>query len=265
MLKLEIRKIVSRNNFFIVLLIMFVAVVADFIITCKCYYGAELSYVRSAYRCTIIQNDIGLISSQCFNTLLPILACMVASDFYYEEYSLGITNCIFTRCKKNTNIICKISAIMLVVFLLVFSMLILNLGLCLTAFPIQGHYSSNTTYLTITTPDKTRILSWFEAFHPYWNIIIFMFIRGCIASLLAGFAFALSLFHKCNRYIILLSGFIYFILYTNVSVLLPGDLLSVEIMGTNTYGSVWAIWLFCLLSFLFIVILIKFGKKRETY
>lgn len=265
LLRYEIQKIVNRKQFYLVLFILFIAVVADFLVTCKCYYGAELLYVRSAYRCTIIKNDIGLISSQCFSTLLPILVCMVASDIYYEEYTLGITNCLYTRCKKQKNIRCKVVAIMLVVFLMSLGMLLFSLGLCSATFPIQGHYSSNTTYLTITTPEQNRILSWFEAFHPYWNLVIFMIIRSCIAALLAAFAFTVSLFQKFNRYIVLLSGFLYFILYTNITVIFENEFMNTDVMGINTYGSIWAILLFCLITFLFVLIFSWAGARKETY
>lgn len=264
MLRYEIKKIVDRKQFWLVLFILFIAVIADFIVTCKCYYGTELGYVRSAYRCTIIHNDIGLISSQCFSTLLPILACMIASDIYYEEYTSGITNFLYTRDKKKKNIRCKMVAIMLVVFTMFFGMLLLSLGLCVVAFPIQGYYSTNTTYLTLTTPDPTRVLSWFETYHPYWNIIIFMLIRSCIAALLASFSFGLSLFHKWNRYVILLAGLIYEIVYSNVTGIFDNEFINTDIMGINTYGSIWAIFAFCMITLLISILLSAVGERKET-
>lgn len=255
----------ERKQFWFVLIILFLAVIADFLVTCKCYYGTDLTYVRSAYKCTIIENDIGLISAQFFHTLLPIFACMIASDIYYEEYSLGITNSLFTRCKKSKNIRCKLIAILIVVFSLTFGVLLLSLGLCAFTFPIQGHYSSNTTYLTLTTPEADRILSWLESFHPYLNLITFMAIRSAIAALLASFSFALSLFHKLNRYMILLSGFFYFIFYSNITNIFQNSFLNTDIMGMNTYGNIWAIFLFTLFLFVITICMTFIGERRETY
>lgn len=264
MLANEIRKIIKRKQFWLVFAILFFAVIADFLVTCKCYYGTSLAYVRSAYRCTIINNDIGLITSQCFSTLLPILACLAASDIYYEEYTLGITNFMYTRGQKKKNIRCKLGAVMLVVFALFISMLLLSLFLSLTAFPKQGHYSMNTTYLTLTTPDPTRILSWFEAYHPYWNILLFMLIRSLIATLLAAFSFSISLFHKGNRYIILLSGFIYEVVYSNIVSISANEAVSTDIMGVNTYGSIWAIAAFMIIILSIILVLCRMGESRDT-
>ena len=54
----EIKKIVKRTSFKIVVIILFLDVIIDFLLTCKSYYGSELTWVRSAHLCTILNNDV---------------------------------------------------------------------------------------------------------------------------------------------------------------------------------------------------------------
>lgn len=260
----EIKKIVKRKQFLIIAVLLFVADILDFLVTCKCYYGTTLSYVRSAYRCTILKNDIGIATTQFYSTLMPILACLACSDIYYEEAALGMTSYTYTRKNKKKDIHHKMAAVAITVFFLYFLFLLFNLFLAVNAFPIQGHYSSNTTYLTLVEPDAKKILSWLEAFHPYWNIICFMIIRSMIAMVIAMFSFSVSLFHRVNRYVVLLSGFIYFILYNNVTKIPNNEFINTNILGVNSYGSIWAIVVFCVGTFLLSLGLMAIGERKDN-
>ena len=82
MLREEIKKITHRKQFLIVFIIFFAAAIVDFLITCKNYYGIELSWVRSAYKCGILTNEIGMFTNQFFGTLFPLLVCVAVSDVF---------------------------------------------------------------------------------------------------------------------------------------------------------------------------------------
>ena len=103
MLKEEIMKIIRRKQFVFIFTIFLLAAILDFLVTCKSYYGVELSWVRSAYVCNILDNNIGVFTAQFFTTLFPIMVCIGVSDVYYEESALGMNNFIYTRMKKQRN------------------------------------------------------------------------------------------------------------------------------------------------------------------
>lgn len=267
MLREEIKKITHRNQFFVVSIIFFVASIVDFLITCKNYYGIELSWVRSAYKCGILTNEIGMFTKQFFCTLFPLLICVAVSDVFCTENEMGITNFIYSRISVKKNIMSKIYALIIVSFLISFIPLITNFLLTFTAFPLQGYYCTNATYLTLTSPEEGRILGYLEMFYPYMNCLIFILIRCVIGVTLALFAFALSLLKSLNKYLILFSGMVYYLLYSCI-VGLPvftDTVVNTDIFVINGYGSGWMIFVFILLSWLISFEMIIIGMKKETY
>ncbi|MGN0396047.1 MAG: hypothetical protein ACI4EF_11855 [Coprococcus sp.] len=264
MILAEIKKIINRKQFFFVCAVLLFSIVIDFVLTCRTLNGAELTHIRGAYKYTILNNMCSFVTSQIFLNLLPVVACLIGSDIYFEEYSLGITNFVYSRESKKKDIISKAIALVFVVFFVVFSVLMINLFLSLLTFPLQGHASANTTYLTLCEPEANRILSWLEAYHPYINIIVFMFFRSIMAALFALFAFAFSLMNKGNRYIILLTGFIYDIIYENIMGIPNSNFFNTNIMGVNTYGSVWAIVLFLVITFVVSLCMLITGVRKDT-
>lgn len=267
MLREEIKKITHRKQFLIVFIIFFAAAIVDFLITCKNYYGIELSWVRSAYKCGILTNEIGMFTNQFFGTLFPLLVCVAVSDVFCNENEMGITNFIYSRISPKKNIMSKAYAVIIVSFLISFIPLIINFLLTFTAFPLQGYYCTNATYLTLTSPEEGRVLGYLEMFYPYINCLIFILIRCFIGVALALFAFALSLLKSLNKYVILFSGMVYFLLYSCI-VGLPvfnNTVVNTDIFTINGYGSGLMIFVFIILSCLISFCMIIAGMKKETY
>lgn len=258
MLKSEITKIVRRKQFLIIVNVLMISVMLDFVVTCIQYYGIELSWIRSAYDSTILHNSVPLFTKQLYTTLFPLIASIIASDVYCMEQQLGISSFIETRTSKSRNRKMKIISVGLVSFLIIFIPLMLNFLLTLTAFPIQAHYSSNVTYLTLSEPQEGRILGYLDQFYPYLNIFCFILIRSLIGMSMAIFALALSFLNRLNRYLILFSPMIFYTLYVSATQLSQSEFIRTSIFGINTYGSIWAIWLYIfinlLLSFIFTII-----------
>jgi hypothetical protein len=225
----------------------------------------ELTWVRSAYQCTILKNTVSSFTVQFFTTLFPLVVSIAVSDIYYEEQSMGINNFIYTRMKKSHNIFLKMISLSLVVFILILIPLMTNLLLALTAFPVQGHYSANITYLTLTGIESDRILARLEAFHPYINIIVYILIRCLLGTSMALLSFAVSLLNRFNRYIVLFSSMLFFILYTLITGISESKIISTNIMGINTYGSIYMIFAFVVLLCILIGILSFVGIKKESY
>lgn len=264
MLKEEILKIIRRKQCIIVFFIFFFSALLDFLITCRNYYGMEISWVRSAYQCGILKNDVPLFTRQFFTTLFPILASIAASDLYYEEQKLGINDFLYTRTSKIKNIGIKIISIAIVVFLIIFIPMMINFGLTLTAFPLQGYYCTNSAYLTLQTPEKGRIFGYLETYYPYFNIFIYIIIRCILGVSMALISFSISLLNLFNRYIVLLSGMVLYFLYTFITKIPPSKILNTDIFGVNTYGNGWMIAVYLAISMVAVTVLVKAGSSREN-
>ena len=267
MLKEEILKIVRRKQFFVVFTIFFVMAILDFLVTCKNYYGIELSWIRSAYACGILNNEVPCFSKQFFTTLFPIMVCIGVSDVYYEEEILGMNSFIHTRVRKKENVRIKIISLLIVTFFMVFIPLMINFILTLTAFPIQGYYCSNTVYVTLVNPEKERILSYLEMFYPYLNIFVHILIRCILGCSLALVAFSISLLNRFNRYIVVFSGMLFYFLYVCFTEMpfATNTVINTNIMAINGYGSIWMIVVFVILCIVISNIFIFIVKKNGTY
>ena len=267
MLKEEIKKIIYRKQFIIIFAIFLGAVIVDFLITCKNYYGAELSWVRSAYKCGILTNEIGMFTRQFFSTLFPLMVCTAVADVFCVENAKGITNFIYSRTTSKKNILSKVTAVILVSFFMVFIPLIINFLLTFTAFPLQGYYCTNTSYLTLTSPEKGRILGYLEMFYPYCNCMFYIVIRCILGFTIALFSFSISLLKYFNKYVILFSGMVYYLCYSSIIGLPPfsDTVINTDLFTINGYGSGWMILVFLLFSWLLSGVMIWGGIKRETY
>lgn len=261
----EIKKIVKRTSFKIVVIILFLDVIIDFLLTCKSYYGSELTWVRSAHLCTILNNDVSNFTAMMFSTLLSIVACMIASDIYYEEEDMGLTNMIYTRRKKGEDIKGKLIAISLTVFMVVFLALMLNYVLACITFPKQGNYCENATYLTLSDWETNRIFAYLRMYHPYLNLFVFVLIRCLAATAFAVLSFAFSLCYKKNRYVVLLFSMIYYVVYSNIIAVIPLKVVHGSVLGVNGYGSPWMIMFFFVVTYGISACMIWRGVRKENY
>lgn len=267
MLKEEVKKIIYRKQFIIIFIVLLGAVMADFLITCKNYYGIELSRVRSAYKCGILTNEIGLFTKQFFGTLFPLIVCTAVADIFCVENAKGITNFIYSRTTTKKNILSKVAAVIVVSFFMIFIPLVINFFLTFTAFPMQGYYCTNASYLTLTSPEEGRILGYLEMFYPYWNCMVYIFIRSILGCTLAVFSFSLSLLKYFNRYVILFSGMVYYLCYSSIVGLPPfsDTIINTNLFFINGYGSGWMILVFLLFTWMLSGVMVWCGIKRETY
>ena len=261
----EIKKIVKRTQFKVVSLILFLDVIMDFFITCKHYYGSELTRIRSAHLCTILNNDVSNFTAMMFSILLPIVACIIASDIYYEEEDMGLTNMIYTRRKKREDIKAKLIAISVTVFMVVFLALMLNYVLACITFPKQGNHCENATYLTLSDWDPDQILAYLRMYHPYLNLFIFIIIRCLAANAFAVLSFAFSLCYKKNRYVILLFAMIYYMVYCNIIAVMPWEAMRGSALGVNGYGNIWMIVFFFVVTYGISACMIWRGVRKENY
>lgn len=270
---LEVKKIVNRKSFWIVLCLLLASVFLDFFITCKLYLGQPLSTVPSAYYVMIINKyEGGTPSSLLFDSFLFFLvSAMIASDTLYDEKVLGINNYTFTRMDKGRYVFYKAISVTSVVFFTVFFAILLSQILTLCAFPAQGHLSGQITYNGLMAPDKERVFSYFESYYPYLNIFIFIILRGLIGAVAALLSFSLAFLEHAKRFTILLAPMVIYVIYSMTVALFASkieDISTATIVGTNllkvnTPGTLWVIVVFLSLELGASIFFIKRGLKND--
>lgn len=259
----EVKKIVERWQFWGTVIFMMLAVTANQLITCVQWWGKELIYIRGAYKYVVIDNLRTNITEMVFGDFLPIVACLMVADIYYEERSSGLSDLIFTRENKKKNIICKAGTVVIIAFTAVTLTLLASLGLSLVTFDARGHAGSNAIYLTLLPPEQDKEFAALYQHHPYINLIVYILIRGVLAALYALFAFALSTVCNANKYVILISSFVYNIVYSGVMVLTDSVIISTDIMAMNPYGSAWSIVIFAGATLIISVSMLTVGCRKD--
>lgn len=253
-MKNEIIKIFNRKEFYLVVLVMFMAVFADYIYECYMFREVNLSGVISAYDGTILSNTVGTPFGIVFGTLLPFCASMIASTSGLEERKMGLSGCIFTRIHKKKYLFSQGAAIFFVVFGVVFLSLMVSLFLAVITFPIQGYNTMfQTDYDRLLNVDLEFMLDYFYRLHPYINISFFIVLRALFAGVFAWFAYGVSFLERGNKITTILSPFIFVIFMQLImqfaKKMSPNDDLRIwfntNILGINHYGKlgmVAAIW-----------------------
>ncbi|WP_156900553.1 hypothetical protein [Anaerovorax odorimutans] len=270
----EIKKITRRKQFFIMTIVLFGAVFLDFYATCGHYYGNQLSLVPSAYQSIIIYNYFPTPISIVFEGFIfPLAVSIIASDIYYDEKVLGINNLVVTRISRKTYVYYKIWSIIIVVFIVTTLPLLINILLSLIAFPVQGYYTCFTTpFKLLMRPDKTKVLASLDAWYPYLHVFVFLCIRGVFAVSSAIFAFSISFAQKANKYFILLSAMIFYIIYELLISFIgeipllsdrKSEIILTNILGVNIYGSIWMIILYFCIQISISTVLIWKGIKSD--
>lgn len=268
MIKIEIKKIINRKQFWILLCLLLISVFIDFYYTCKACSGKPLSQVASAYELMILYNLSGSSAGMFFNSFLFFLiSSAIASDLFYNEIEMGIHNAAFTRISRRRYIVCKAAAMMLIVFSTVMGCLLISQILALSAFPLQGNLTSKITYNELLEPDENRIFSYFQNYYPYVNSLIWIAVRGVIASVTSLLAFSLTFLYRTKQYLILLTPMLIYILYSTAAGLIASGIediwlstiVETNLLAVNGYGSIWVSVLFLAFEVLVSLLLIRKG------
>lgn len=272
---LELKKIIRRKEFKLVFIVIWAAIFLDFLLTCREYYGANLSNVMSAFNGTIITNVVKTALEPIVGILLPLTVGIIYSDSYLEEDTWGVSNFINTRISKKNNIIAKSIAISIISFSIIFIPLLANEILAIIAFPIQGYNTFGAPdYKLLCYIDYDKVLPELQLYYPYINILLFIFIRALYGVAFALLSFGVSFLYKVNKYITVLSAFIIntfmIVVLNSISKVLPQNsyiytLISTDYLSINGYGKF--MWILIMLFFYLSIsiILIKIGIKSDLF
>lgn len=232
-----------------------------------------MSEIPSAYELTAINNyEVGTPVAILLDSFLFFLMTgVIASDSFYDEKELGIHNFTFTRIGKSKYLLYKAVAIMAVVFLMLSFVLALSQLLAMFAFPVQGHLTSRITYNELMKPDSDRIFAYFENYYPYWNSVIFIFIRSLTGAIIALLTFAITFVNHAKKYIILLLPMAFYIIYSLITSIISskipsirlGEIVETNVLNVNGYGSIWVMAMYLAVCAAVGIVLILRGMKHD--
>lgn len=272
-LRIEIKKLLYRRQFWTLLVLLLVTVFLDFVVTCHFYQEKKLTEIPSAYELMIINNYESPFTGMLFSSFLFFLiAPMMGSDLFLEEIEKGIHNDLLTRTSRKQIAASKGVALMIVVFCAITFCLLISQILAVSAFPLQGNLTSKITYNELMNPDKNRIFSYFQNYMPYMNSLIFIVIRGITGAAAAFLAFSLTMIPGIKKYILLLVPMLVYIVYSMIMALIASNIESIpisnvvetNILAVNGYGSIWMDIGFLLLYFGVGSLLLWKGMRRDA-
>lgn len=281
MLLLEIRKILKRKEFKFVSILMFLAVVIDFLVNCYNFYGSPMTNIYSAHTMTVLDN----ISREPFRVIfvvaLPLVASIIASDMYLNDTKLQINSYIITRIPKRKYIRNQALAIFIVVSFTTFFAILLNITLCIITFPIYGSamHGIILPYDIIRYNDNDNTYRLFETlafYHPYINLIFFTVMRSMIAGVFALLSYGISFLPRVNKYVVFVASFFIYNTVNIVELLFENRLFSLNmenstliklaysgILQLNPVGDIWTYLKDIILYLLICLITLIIATRKE--
>lgn len=204
----EIKKILKTKEYRVIFAVMYICMLADFLILCSMFYGKGLTEVYSAYEMNVMHNISRSVFRVPFVLLLPVCVGFMGCSTYAQDRTNRMNNYIITRTSRRSYIIKKAVSVFLVAAVTVFLLLIMNLLLAVIAFPIYGNILEGAQLnFLFTIDDSLRLFGETEYANPYLGLCMFMVFRSVFAGILGIEAYGCSMFIK-NKYINIFSPFI---------------------------------------------------------
>ncbi len=214
-LKYELKRLFSRKEFFIVMVIAFFYISVDFIYHSVMLINSPLFELPSAYQMWILYNKVGGQWGQVFVFfLIPLFAAIPYSDSYLEDKKTGVINFIVTRCDKRLYLFCKGIAVFFSGFIVVFTPLLIDQLLCLCLLPV---YSPSENVVNHPTYNAYQFLSTVQfpklhSINPYLHNLFYMLLNGVCAGVIALVSYSISFFRKMNRYLVVILVFLFYLI-----------------------------------------------------
>ncbi|WAM34340.1 hypothetical protein [Caldicellulosiruptor morganii] len=211
-LKYEFKRLLSRKEFFIVMVIAFFYISVDFVYHSVKLINAPFFELPSAYQMWILYNKVGGQWGQVFVFfLLPLFAAIPYSDSYLEDKKTGVINFIVTRCDRRLYLFCKGIAVFFSGFIVVFVPLFINQILCLCLLPV---YSPSENVFNHPTYNAYQFLSTVQlpklhSLNPYLHNLFYMLLNSMFAGIIALLSYSISFLKKMNRYLVVILVFLF--------------------------------------------------------
>ena len=220
------------------MILMFSAVIIDFLVNCYNFYGNKLSSVYSANEMMILNNISRQPIRIIFTVALPIVASIVASDMYFTDKKKQINTYIITRINRRSYIKTQALAIFLVVSVSAFAALLLSLLLCLIAFPLNGLNPfglivERLIQMEDSSYEPYNVLERLSFCHPYINIMFFTIMRALIAGMFALLSYGISFIGKLNKYVVFLAAFFIYNVVEFIEAIMDSYFMHIGIANTT--------------------------------
>ena len=215
LLRFELKRLLSRKEFFIVMIIAFFYMSVDFIYQSLKLTDLSFFKLPSAYQMWMLYNKVSGKWGQIFVLFLfPLFATIPYSDSYLEDKTVGVINFIVTRCDKRLYLFCKGIVVFLSGFIVIFVPLLFNQLLCFILLPV---YSPSENVVNHPTYNAYQFLSTVQlpklhSMNPYLHNMFYMIISGVCAGIIALVSYSISFFRKMNRYTVVIFAFLFYII-----------------------------------------------------
>lgn len=154
--------------------------------------------------------------------LLPLLAAFAYSGSYYDESRGGILKILMPRTGRTSYFLANVLTAFVGGFLIIFIPFIVSQGILCAALPLHSSYHT-VAYTAVTDegPSAYLLLRSMYLNHPYFYNLLWSLIPALAGGCFAMISFAVSLFYRKNRLLILAAPGIVWILFWNLSSYLP--------------------------------------------
>ncbi|MCM3734260.1 hypothetical protein M3215_00010 [Bacillus cytotoxicus] len=199
-------------------------------------------------------------SSNIYSLIFPLLAAVAYADSYAEDFNTGFIKNILTKVEKKTYLRVRYIVNFCVGGCMVIIPLIFNFLCLMSVYPLiepSFYYGSSRVIKDSFFPD-------FYYQHPFWYILLRIFILFFVGGMFSSLGLALSVFVK-NRYVVVIFPFLIFIGFSiAIRALIPSAPTMMDVFMGNI-GSPIALFGYLFAGIIGSYVCFYFvGEKHET-
>lgn len=191
---IELKNCINTIRFKIIFSILFLVSIMHYLITCNKFYGTFNTTINVVHRAGIMQGTVARQIFSLFLMISPILVCFIYSDSYCKEHKCKLDLCLISRVGKKKYCLAKLLVISIISFLSIFIILSINEILIYITVHDKGFFNNGAPLYDLTQwYFPTKFLGLFEIKYPILYNFILIGINSIYLSILATFAYTLTL------------------------------------------------------------------------
>lgn len=214
-IKHELLRLINRRECWILLLASIVLAGVALIEKILVHGHVYKDYAISAVQASMLwKSGVGYVYVLC---LVPLFSSLVFSDQFYRDFSDHSLYIVITRHNKTHYFKSLLLVSFISGFIFAILPLLINLLLCLIAFPIKAASPTETGSIYVTSLAKEIQWVLFPRLYmnyPVLNTITHIFLSGLIGANFAALSFTLTLYFQKNAIIAACSSTIIYLIYS---------------------------------------------------
>lgn len=213
----QFKKMIKRKDFYFAFLFSLIFLFATTILDLARLYGSDVITLSSAWMyfgfSSFTLTPYSMMIQLFMMLLLPFIASLTYSYCYFDDYNYGVSKTLFARVSRNQYYFSSALVTFLGAFFVVFIPLLLRELVFVIAVPL------NSPVITPGYPVDDLIFRNVNFFkdlcfnHPYTYFFIYCLIPAFVSGLIGVLSFAISLFYKKNRFLVLTIPGIFYIVF----------------------------------------------------